>query len=637
MNYSIYLIVFILANINFVRVSCESNFAGCFAWNSMNISQTLALNTFSNISCNLADFTCIVQTCFLNDGFGIFLLVGFSTLVLLIILITCAVCFGLPCMCISFCILRRKHSTVPSPLISRYTRRGRDLSFQNSNLGTIDRSIILSETSDHNKSQISDSIMYESFHLGEHTMSNSAKNPGKHIKEMKNAKPKYSRQKKSSTTAEPLPTSTSTTGLTIGNDKIGDEGYGFDGDSVVYEEVLTIYEAFEKGKDLNQENDSMSRMALDTNVKKDWKTATIVLSNSERGSVGNNYDCVFRDAPKQSSGETTYFRRESQFMNPSTDISTIFNDMADLKIREINRKTLSFDEKLGHGNFAIVYKGTWASNYGDIPVAVKVINKHNQTDQLVGVLREAAAMAQFDHPNILKLLGVVTLGNPCVIVSELMKDQLVYFLYKLNRSPIAKSKFPSLLLKFCSDICLGMEYLAGMKFVHRDLAARNVLVAMNLNCRIADFGLCRELKKELDYYKASGGSIAVRWAAPESVFYQRYNEQSDVWSFGMTMYEIWTLGVKPWHTLTTEAVIDILLKHSLPTPPTGCPPNIYELMIEIWNQDPESRPSFKEIKHKLKAIKLPTPTSAEPAHIPGNDPALAKDMYPTLQKKYAHK
>ena len=611
----------------------------CFLWNRTFLqyikpNSTLPLDI---IPCEVGNYNCFIFTCLLIDPIGLLLL-----LVLLFgvysLVCCCITSIGILCIPVLCCVNRRKEPE--SPVILSSTGRRHNISYENSIMsetqmsGSVNRGFPLSIIQSSNTRRLNDNsvILYESVRL-ESTISN------RYQSIQNDPQTRSSNVPKVASYCEPnFMSPTSTTGLVMENDYAERNELQFHENSAIYEEICDIYKAYEQGENLNQQEELVCKYYARTiSVSNDFRTAVIVLSSSEREKIGADYDDVFNQVPDSSLGQVNYFKQNTGFKFPPKDVCTIYDDMSKSNFREINRKTLTLDDKLSHTQFAVIFKGIWSSNNGDVPVAIKVVNESNKSEELICVLREAAVMGQFDHPNILKLFGVVTLGNPYMIITELQKDQLDYFLYKLNRSPIEKRKFPTLLHKFSIEICSGMEYLSGLKFIHRDLAARNINLTLNLSCRIADFGMCREMRNEREYYRSSGIFIPVRWASPESVFYQRYSEKSDVWSFGMTMYEIWGMGLKPWYKLETEDVVDALVKHNLPTPPTGCPRSIYELMIDIWNPVPESRPSFSDLKSQLKAIKLSNVIETDPMHLAGNDPSLAKDLYLGLQNKYSMK
>ena len=594
----------------------------CILWNTtfsqyLNTNSTFLLDI---VPCQAGDVSCIILTCLSTDPIVLLLLIAVILFGLYSLLCCCLVCSStlfVPVLC---CVDRRKEAE--SPVILSFDGRTHNLSYENSIMSetqlSVNRGLPMSniQSSNSRRSNINSTILYESV-LMEPCSSSRYQSIRNEPQTSFTSVPKVS----SDTDANPK-------SLTcLKNNEARD-------DCAIYEEISEIYRAYEQGASLSQEEELVYQYAGSNTVINDYKTAVIVLSSSARDKLGNDYDYVFNKVPDSSLGQISYFKQNQGFKLPSKEVCSIYDDMSTSNFREINRKTLIINDKFSHTQFAVIFKGIWSSNYGDIPVAIKVLNDSIKSEETICVLREAAVMGQLDHPNILKLFGVVTLGKPYLIVTELQKDQLDYFLYKLNRSPIEKCKFPTLLLKFCIEICSGMEYLSGLKFIHRDLAARNIFITINLSCRIGDFGMCREMRNEQEYYRSSGIFVPVRWSSPESVFYQRYSEKSDVWSFGMTMYEIWGMGLKPWFNLETGEVVDTLLQHILPTPPTGCPKSVYELMVQIWNPDPEGRSNFSDLKLQLNAIRLSNVIEIHPMNLPGNDPLLTKDLYLELQNKY---
>ena len=309
-------------------------------------------------------------------------------------------------------------------------------------------------------------------------------------------------------------------------------------------------------------------------------------------------------------------------------------------MHEIDRKEIDLQKEFASGQFGVVYRAVYHTQRGDIPVAIKTLKETSDTDTKVAFMREAAILAQFQHPNVLRLIGVLTAQQPYMMVTELLKTELREFLGSVKTSGLYKTEDISpLFLKFSIHISAGMQHLSDKHFIHRDLAARNVLVAKDLSCRIADFGMSRELISDSEYYTSSGGRVPLRWTAPEAIFYKKYSEKSDVWSFGMTLFEIWSLGEKPWgKDATNEEIIEGLSEGRKLSPPTGCPRDVYSVMVETWRMDASSRPTFSTILHLLTNIRLSTAPPLSPETDPslclGNDLVLSKHHFTDLQKLY---
>ena len=286
--------------------------------------------------------------------------------------------------------------------------------------------------------------------------------------------------------------------------------------------------------------------------------------------------------------------------------------MLDTCMHEINAGDIEIGEEFASGQFGLVYRGNYHTEKGDIPVAIKTLKETAvaNTDTKVAFMREAAILAQFHHPNVLRLIGILTTTHqPWMMVTELLKTELRQLLLQIKLAPAVPSspdKFltQNLLLKFSQEVAAGMEHLAEKKFIHRDLAARNVLVAKDLSVRVADFGMSRGIDNENDYYTSSGGRVPLRWTAPEAVFYKKFSEKSDVWSFGMTLFEIWSLGDKPWQGCNNEEVMQAISTDRTLSQPVNCPTQVYQVMLDTWKQEKDSRPSFTQLKKELKRITL---------------------------------
>ena len=294
------------------------------------------------------------------------------------------------------------------------------------------------------------------------------------------------------------------------------------------------------------------------------------------------------------------------YIEPPYNLSEL-SDYIGHSLNEIATDNLKIGDIFATGNFGVISKAVYTTKYGDIQVAIKTLRDEANDDLKIAFTREAAILAQFNHPNILKFIGIVSTVEPNMIVTELLSLELRQFLIQLyhtkNNSYQNKRKLHKLQIKFCREIADGMAHLVHKKFIHRDLAARNILIANDMSCRIADFGMSRNLTSE-DYYKSKGGQIPLRWTAPEAILYNRYSEKSDVWAYGMTLYEIWTLGCKPWQDNTNEDIIGFIEGGEMPLQPGGCPDDVYNIMMQTWRYSSADRPGFSEIKQMLSKVNL---------------------------------
>lgn len=260
---------------------------------------------------------------------------------------------------------------------------------------------------------------------------------------------------------------------------------------------------------------------------------------------------------------------------------------------------LTLGKELGSGEFGAVIKGTWRRPGGGVvDVAIKTLRADavGRSDEF---LREAQLMARLKHPNVVNLLGV-SMSQPVMIVQELVPlGALVDFL------PKHKSLTNDDLRRFAVQISLGMSFLEEQRFVHRDLAARNILVATPQLVKISDFGLSRSMSQEENYYKASaGGKWPIKWYAPESVYYGKFTSKSDVWGFGVTLWEIWTFGDMPYGDLTGREVLEQLDKGQRMQCPPRCPLSVHEVMKQCWEYDPDHRPAFITLHDRLRALRF---------------------------------
>uniref|UniRef100_A0A8C2G6N6 Focal adhesion kinase 1 n=1 Tax=Cyprinus carpio TaxID=7962 RepID=A0A8C2G6N6_CYPCA len=264
---------------------------------------------------------------------------------------------------------------------------------------------------------------------------------------------------------------------------------------------------------------------------------------------------------------------------------------------EIQRDRIELGRCIGEGQFGDVHQGIYICPENPaLSVAIKTCKNCTSDSVREKFLQEALTMRQFDHPHIVKLIGVIT-ENPVWIIMELCTlGELRSFLQIRKYSLDLAS-----LILFSYQLSTALAYLESKRFVHRDIAARNVLVS-SVDCvKLGDFGLSRYME-DSSYYKASKGKLPIKWMAPESINFRRFTSASDVWMFGVCMWEILMYGVKPFQGVKNNDVIGRIENGERLAMPPNCPPTLYSLMTKCWAYDPSKRPRFTELKGQLSTI-----------------------------------
>ncbi|XP_025294054.1 tyrosine-protein kinase Fer isoform X5 [Vulpes vulpes] len=261
----------------------------------------------------------------------------------------------------------------------------------------------------------------------------------------------------------------------------------------------------------------------------------------------------------------------------------------------LNHEDVTLGELLGKGNFGEVYKGILKDKTA---VAVKTCKEDLPQELKIKFLQEAKILKQYDHPNIVKLIGVCTQRQPIYIIMELVPGgDFLSFLRKKKDEIKLKQ-----LVKFSLDAASGMSYLESKNCIHRDLAARNCLVGENNVLKISDFGMSRQ--EDGGVYSSSGlKQIPIKWTAPEALNYGRYSSESDVWSFGILLWETFSLGVCPYPGMTNQQAREQVERGYRMSAPQHCPEDIFKIMMKCWDYKPENRPKFSELQKELTVIK----------------------------------
>ncbi|XP_064835978.1 protein tyrosine kinase 2aa isoform X1 [Oncorhynchus masou masou] len=277
--------------------------------------------------------------------------------------------------------------------------------------------------------------------------------------------------------------------------------------------------------------------------------------------------------------------------------STVSYGVDEARDYEIQRDRIELGRCIGEGQFGDVHQGVYNSPENPtLNVAIKTCKNCTSDSVREKFLQEALTMRQFDHPHIVKLIGVIT-ENPVWIIMELCTmGELRSFLqvrkYNLDLST---------LILFSHQLSTALAYLESKRFVHRDIAARNVLVSSTDCVMLGDFGLSRYME-DSSYYKASKGKLPIKWMAPESINFRRFTSASDVWMFGVCMWEILMYGIKPFQGVKNNDVIGRIENGERLAMPHNCPPTLYSLMTKCWAYDPSKRPRFTELKTQLSTI-----------------------------------
>ncbi|KAM6915316.1 ephrin type-A receptor 7 isoform 3-T3 [Xenentodon cancila] len=317
---------------------------------------------------------------------------------------------------------------------------------------------------------------------------------------------------------------------------------------------------------------------------------TIILVFMVFGFIIGRRHCGYSKAD-QEGDEELYFQCTKTYIDPETyeDPNRAVHQFA----KELDASCIKIERVIGAGEFGEVCSGRLKlPGKRDVSVAIKTLKVGYTEKQRRDFLCEASIMGQFDHPNVVHLEGVVTRGKPVMIVIEYMENgSLDAFLRKHD------GQFTVIqLVGMLRGIAAGMRYLADMGYVHRDLAARNILVNSNLVCKVSDFGLSRVIDDDPEaVYTTTGGKIPVRWTAPEAIQYRKFTSASDVWSYGIVMWEVMSYGERPYWDMSNQDVIKAIEEgYRLPAP-MDCPPGLHQLMLDCWQKDRAERPKFDQI------------------------------------------
>ncbi|XP_028319508.1 tyrosine-protein kinase SYK isoform X2 [Gouania willdenowi] len=291
-------------------------------------------------------------------------------------------------------------------------------------------------------------------------------------------------------------------------------------------------------------------------------------------------------------------RASSNAMPMETEVyESPYADPDELKSSTVLREQLVLEDgELGSGNFGTVMRGIYKMRKSKKPVAVKILkNSDNDPSMREEMLREANVMQQLDNPYIVRMIGICEAENLMLVMELAELGPLNKFLQK-NKQTSMKN-----VTELVHQVSMGMKYLEEHNFVHRDLAARNVLLVTQHYAKISDFGLSKAVAEDQTYYRAEAhGKWPVKWYAPECMNYFKFSSKSDVWSFGVLMWEAFSFGQKPYKGMKGNEVLLMIESGQRMESPVNCPPEIYELMKTCWIYRVEERPAFTVIEPRLR-------------------------------------
>ncbi|TGZ55832.1 Uncharacterized protein DBV15_12194, partial [Temnothorax longispinosus] len=293
------------------------------------------------------------------------------------------------------------------------------------------------------------------------------------------------------------------------------------------------------------------------------------------------------------------------------------------------------NKELGVGEFGVVQQGVWTNDGERIQVAIKCLSRERMQNNPIEFLKEAAIMHSIDHEHIVRLYGVVLDTNSLMLVTELAP---LRSLLECLKEPSLRASFPVLsLCDFAVQIADGMQYLETKRLIHRDLAARNILVFSKNKVKISDFGLSRALGVGKDYYQTNFNvnlKLPIAWCAPECISYLKFTSASDVWAYGVTLYEMFSYGFQPWAALTGHQILEAIDEPNFQRleQPECCPKEYFSLMQQCWQHEPLKRPKFADLINLLPELKPEQVQAVQDSIEPGQLVYRQSDIITVLDK-----
>ncbi|XP_064381347.1 ephrin type-A receptor 10 [Dromaius novaehollandiae] len=272
--------------------------------------------------------------------------------------------------------------------------------------------------------------------------------------------------------------------------------------------------------------------------------------------------------------------------------------------KELDNSNIKIERIIGTGEFGEICRGCLKlPSKRELPVAIQTLRAGCSEKQKHTFLAEACTMGQFDHSNIIRLEGVITRGNTMMIVMEYMGNGVLDSFLRKHEGQFTATQ----LIGMLQGIASGMKYLTEMGYIHKSLAAHKVLVNSNLACKITGFRQPQEDKMETIFTTMSGKSL-VLWSAPEAIQYHHFSPASDVWSFGIVMWEVMSYGERPYWDMSNQDVVKAIEDGFRLPAPMNCQPPLHQLMLDCWQKDRNDRPKFSHIHNILsKMVQSPEP------------------------------
>ncbi|XP_027691166.1 cytoplasmic tyrosine-protein kinase BMX isoform X2 [Vombatus ursinus] len=262
-------------------------------------------------------------------------------------------------------------------------------------------------------------------------------------------------------------------------------------------------------------------------------------------------------------------------------------------IWELKREEIALLKELGCGQFGVVRLGKWKGKYD---VAIKMIKEGSMSED--EFIQEAQTMMKLNHPKLVKFYGVCTERYPIYIVTEYITNGCLLSYLKCH----GKELQPFQLLEMCYNVCEAMAFLESHQFIHRDLAARNCLVDSDLSVKVSDFGMTRYVLDD-QYVSSIGTKFPIKWSAPEVFHYSKYSSKSDVWAFGILMWEVFSLGKQPYELYDNREVVTKVSQGYRLYRPQLASDNIYQIMYSCWHELAEKRPTFHQLLSSIDILR----------------------------------